>query len=205
MGRPRIDLTGQKFNKLTVLKIDHINKKTKEASYLCKCDCGNLKIVKSAKLKNGDVKACGCLQGKIRKWKYSSKDYPKLYKKWNHMKDRCYKERDVNYKNYGARGITVCVEWRNSFDNFAEWSFKNGYKEELEIDRINNDGNYEPDNCRYVPTIINRRNKSTTQRYKYKGEMIPLAKIAEEENIKYKILWQRLNRDGKTLEEAINS
>lgn len=120
------------------------------------------------------------------------------------MKDRCYKERDINYKNYGARGIIVCDEWLNSFDNFAEWSLKNGYKKGLEIDRIDNDGNYEPKNCRYVPMIINRRNKSTTQRYPYKGKMTPLAKIAEEENIEYKLLWQRINRDGKTLKEAIN-
>jgi hypothetical protein len=83
----------------------------------------------------------------------------RLYSIWTTMKQRCYNPKNVNYKLYGARGIIVCSEWRFSFRSFKTWAFQNGYDEKLTIDRINNDGNYEPDNCRWVTREENNKNK----------------------------------------------
>lgn len=194
---------GKRYNRLVVLEFHHIDKITRNKFYLCQCDCGNKKVISLSSLKNGSTKACGCLRGKKNKWKYLSTEYPDLYKKWDHMKSRCYNPNDISYYNYGNRGIGVCDGWLNSFDQFAEWSFDNGYKKGLEIDRIDNDKGYFPENCRYVSPLKNSRNKRTTLKYKYKGKMLSLGEIASINGINYKTLWQRINRDGLKLEEAL--
>lgn len=205
MGRKRINQIGKKYNHLLVLKLDHIDEKTKQGFYLCQCDCGNKKVIGIDALRNGSTKACGCLRGKRTKWKYKSVEHPKLYKKWLHMKDRCYNKNDISYKNYGARGIKVCDEWIDNFDAFAEWSFINGYSEEkkLEIDRIDFEGDYRPENCRYVSLKENVRNRRITLKFDYKGKKLSLGEIAEINGINYKTLWQRINRDQMSLEEAL--
>lgn len=119
------------------------------------------------------------------------------------MYKRCYEIHDINYKNYGARGIRICNEWLFDRDKFVEWALSNGYKKELELDRINVNGNYEPNNCRFVTRLENSRNKRETLKYQYYGQKITLKEIAELEGIKYKTLWQRMNRDKLSLEEAI--
>lgn len=200
MGRRLIDISGKKYNHLTVLYHDVERSTNKKHFWICKCDCGKIKSIEGARLKNGETKACGCLRGGVPKYKTVNK---KLYKKWSHMKDRCYSKNDISYKNYGARGIKVCDEWLENFDNFAEWSLKNGYNEKLELDRINVNGNYEPNNCRYVSRLVNSRNKRNTLKYEYDGKQLTLKEIAEINNIQYKLLWQRINRDKLSLEEAI--
>lgn len=119
------------------------------------------------------------------------------------MYKRCYEIHDINYKNYGARGIRICNEWLFDRDKFVEWALSNGYKKELELDRINVNGNYEPNNCRFVTRLENSRNKRGTLKYQYYGQKITLKEIAELEGIKYKTLWQRMNRDKLSLEEAL--
>lgn len=128
---------------------------------------------------------------------YISNDY-KLYKKWWHIQSRCNNPKDISYKNYGGRGIKVCNEW-NSFVAFKDWCYKNNYNSDLEIDRIDVNGNYEPNNCRFVSKLENTRNRRITKKYEYNGEIKSLGEIAQLLGIKYKILWQRINRAEKKL------
>lgn len=134
--------------------------------YLCLCSCGNTKIIPAFSLKSG-IKSCGCLKSEItaqRNYKHglSKSD---IWIKYSHMKARCLNPHESNYYRYGGRGITVCKEWldKNGFENFVKWSEDHGYKEGLSLDRIDNDGNYEPSNCRWVPFRYQSFNRSTTR------------------------------------------
>ena len=102
MGRKRVYQIGRRYNHLVILKLAYVEEGTRQGFYLCQCDCGNKKIVGINALRNGSTKACGCMQGGKPKWEYTSTEYPDLYKKWNHMKSRCYNENDISYKNYGG-------------------------------------------------------------------------------------------------------
>lgn len=96
--------------------------------------------------------------------------YSRLYNIWRHMKQRCYNSNNKKYERYGKRGITVCEEWLNDFKAFYDWSMSNGYKDDLTIDRINNDGNYEPSNCRWVNLKTQANNRSTNILITHDGE-----------------------------------
>lgn len=128
----------------------------------------------------------------------------KLYKKWWHMISRCTNEKDISYKNYGLKGVKVCDEWLE-YKNFKEWSLSNNYNDSLEIDRIDVNGNYEPNNCRYVTKVQNVRNRRNTLKFLYDGKYMSLGEIAEIKNIDYKLLWQKIHRDNKTLNEIVRN
>lgn len=200
MGRKRIDLTGKKYNHLTVIKLDHVGKRG-VGYWLCQCDCGNKKVVNGHAMKNGSIKACGCLQGSLLKYQYSNK---KIYKKWQHMISRCNNSKDISFKNYGGRGIKVCNEWLE-YDNFAKWSLENGFKEGLELDRIDVNGDYEPNNCRYITQLENRRNKRRTLKYEYNGQEMTLKEISELIGVAYATLWKRIKVDKMPLEKAFRN
>ena len=167
-----IDLIGQKFGRLTVIsqaqsdRFHHIR-------WNCVCDCGTQKIVLSSSLRYGKTKSCGCIQREKVTQRNSTHNLSKtyLYNVWCAMKSRCEKSNDHNYKYYGARGITVCDEWKHDFPTFQKWAYENGYKEEmlpsgvnrLTIDRINNDGDYEPLNCRWVTMAVQNKNKRNSK------------------------------------------
>ncbi len=149
------DLIGKKFGKLTVIKRAE-NDKRGNARWLCKCDCGNEIITLGYPLTKGITKACGCLKGnKNRHGFYKHR----LYHIWSNICQRCSNPHNIGYKIYGARGITVCNEWKNDFMNFYNWSMENGYRDDLTIDRINVNGNYEPNNCRWVDYKSQARNR----------------------------------------------
>lgn len=159
------DLTGLKFNRLTVIRLCGRDKYGK-ILYECQCDCGNKCVTHARSLKSGHCKSCGCYNNdvKVEKSKYkglAQKEY-ELYTIWKSMRGRCYNPKCKSYHDYGGRGILVSDEWLNpvdGFSNFVQWSRENGYKPGLSIDRINNDGGYSPNNCRWTDWVTQANNR----------------------------------------------
>lgn len=149
-----IDLTGQRFGRLVAIEKERTV--GGRAFWKCKCDCGEEKTVSSNHLRMGTVQSCGCLNAELCRERIAKintthgKSNTRLYRIWAGMLRRCFNARADNYEYYGARGITVCDEWKNSFQTFYDWSMVNGYADNLSIDREDVNGNYEPTNCRWV-------------------------------------------------------
>jgi len=163
--RKKEDLTGRKFGRLIALHYSGVQHGT-NVSWACLCSCGNIKNIRETDLKNGHTKSCGCFRRDFRykhgESKTNLKRQTRLYNIWTGMKSRCYNKKDTGYRYYGRRGIAICNEWRDNYNTFKSWAILNGYKENLTIDRINNDGNYEPDNCQWITAkenIIKIRNE----------------------------------------------
>lgn len=162
------NLTGLKFNKLTVIKL---KSKNKNGSYIweCKCDCGNTIYVTTSQLKSGQTKSCGCLR-KEKHHKTHGLTKHKLYRIYWGMKGRCYDIKNHRYNLYGGRGIAICDEWLNNFLSFYNWSIQNGYKDGLTIDRIDGNNNYTPSNCRWINKKNQNRNLRTNNNITFKGK-----------------------------------
>lgn len=157
-------MIGSKFGKLTVYRFSGKTDKKRGKVWVCKCECGGERLVGQSRLKEGAVKSCGCLWSKKHNCSgnsYKNKRFPtKEYKAWINMKRRCTaKETYHAYNRYGGRGIKVCDRWKNSFENFlSDMGLKPTQKHSL--DRINPDGNYEPNNCRWATMKQQRNNRS---------------------------------------------
>jgi hypothetical protein len=154
------DLTGKKFNRLTVIKRVE-NNKHGQARWECECDCGNKATVITGELNSGGTKSCGCYFRERAKEANTKHDLSRteLYKSWGRMISRCTCTTNSKYKFYGGKGISVCDEWRNDFKTFYDWSMSNNYSKELSIDRIDPIGNYEPNNCRWTNNLVQSINK----------------------------------------------
>lgn len=170
----RNDLTGKRFGKLTVIGFSHF--KGSHSFWNVKCDCGLEKVIRARQLTSGDTKSCGCIGKFSKRYKL---DNDRIYRMWNHMLSRCYNKNDSSYYRYGERGIIVCDEWKNSYHTFREWAINNGYSDELSIDRIDNDGNYNPNNCKFSTAKEQMNNTSTNHRIEYKGEIKTVSQWAE--------------------------
>jgi hypothetical protein len=167
MGR-LMDLTGQRFGRLVALEIVGKDRHGKIV-WLCKCDCGNYHKTTTEQLRKGITTSCGCYHREIvaelgRKGKKHGllDSHLDIYRVWTGIKTRCNNPNSKDYKNYGGRGIKVCSEWENDPAAFAEWALSHGYKKGLQIDRIDNDKGYSPDNCQFITCAENVRKKPNT-------------------------------------------
>lgn len=181
---PKIDYTGQKFGKLTVIEWE--KGKDKKSYWLCKCDCGNYTQSYTHALRSGRNKSCGCGEG----YRKHAMCDTLAYKSWASMKQRCLNPNTKSYKKYGGRGIIICDRWKNSFKNFLEDMGER--PKEMTIDRIDNDGNYEPSNCRWADKDTQLKNRSNTIILEYDGKQQSLKEWSDELNIPYKTLLARL-------------
>ena len=188
--------SGEKFGRLTILGLHHKNKNN--IYYNCACDCGKNTIVSQAHLSNGHTKSCGCLsieKAKERPFKHGLIE-TRLYSIFTNMKTRCYNKNNLKHKRYGGRGIIICDEWKNDFMNFYNWALKNGYSDDLTIDRIDCDGIYCPENCRWVSVSKNSKNKKSFIISDEQAEEIRSRKnekirdLAKEYNCSPSTIWQ---------------
>lgn len=202
------NLKGMRFGRLVAEEILKKRDVKRNALWKCSCDCGNYAIVKSTDLLSGNTTSCGCLRKEkakiLNKTHGKAGENKRLYNIWIGMNDRCYNSQNKFYYDYGGRGISVCKEWKgeNGLNNFFEWSMKNGYQDNLTIDRIDNDKGYSPDNCRWATRKVQQNNKRTNRIIEYKGETHTLSEWSEILDIKYGTLLSRLNSgwsDEKTL------
>lgn len=196
-----IDLTGQRFGRLMVVK--HIGTRSKSALWKCLCDCGTETEVVYGSLISGYTKSCGCLHREIAKEMMTTHGMrgTKLYKVWNNMLQRSNNLNNKYYSDYGGRGITVCDEWRE-FLPFYNWAMTNGYLEGLSIDRINNDGNYESSNCKWSTMKEQSNNRRNTVWIEYQGDRKTLAQWADIYGISSACLYGRI-KIGWAIDKAL--
>ena len=154
-------LEGMRFGRLTVVA-EGGRSKSRQIMWICQCDCGSMTHpINGDVLRRGKSRSCGCLQREeasvSRSTHRRSKSRP--YNIWSGLKNRCLNTNHPHYKDYGGRGIGVCDEWMHDFQAFYEWAMANGYRDDLTIDRIDNNGNYEPSNCRWTTMAVQRKNQ----------------------------------------------
>lgn len=211
-----MDLTGMKFNRLTVIEREFC-KASKRTLWKCKCDCGKVVVVDSYKLRNGLTKSCGCFNKEqrkkfINKCVTHNKTHHPLYHIYNGMKARCYRKNNNHYKYYGGNGIKVCDEWlgKHGFMNFYKWSYEHGYREsdfqrnKLSIDRIDVNGDYSPDNCRWVDNFVQANNKTDNRLIEYNGETKTITEWCRILCLNYPVMEHRVREYGIPLDKAMN-
>lgn len=194
----KLNIVGEKFNKLTVLAEFYERTKTGKVQFICLCECGNKIVTVGSKLVNGHTKSCNCLQKEaVLNTGFSNRTHNKsktrIYKIWSSMKARCYNPSYESFERYGGRGIIVCDRWKNNFEDFL---IDMGYGEKgLSIDRINNDGNYEPNNCKWSTRLEQENNKSTNRHIFYFGQKYTVSQLSRHLNLPYPTVHQWLRKD----------
>lgn len=191
------DLTNNQFGRLKVIeRVENDNQG--KAMWLCQCECGNYTKVRGYDLRKNHIKSCGCWQRKTHGFNKT-----RLHITWGLMKDRCNNKNNMNFHNYGGRGIKVCREWNEKFICFYDWAMNSGYKDNLTIDRIDNDGNYEPTNCRWVTMKEQGNNKRNNVIVDTELGNKNLKQLSEITGIKYPTIVARYNK-GFNSQELIS-
>lgn len=200
----QLNITGKRFGKLVAIKTIG---KNKNGGYLwqCKCDCGNEITASVGNLNNGHTKSCGCLRSDQCKTNFTKHglESTRLYDIWRDMRLRCYDERNIPYNRYGGRGITICDEWKEDVKAFYDWAMANGYNDGLTIERIDNDGNYSPENCRLATVKEQANNRRSNVLVTHEGKTQTMKEWAHEVGIPYKAVWARMQKLGWSAERAL--
>ena len=181
---------GERYGRLTIIReVEPAGSSHKRVRrFLCRCDCGNEIICRLPNLKSGTTKSCGC----YRKFVSSNRrdchhlKNTRIYRIWCGMKRRCYNKHNEHFDRYGGRGIIVCDEWKTDFMNFYDWAMSNGYDDKLSIDRINNEGNYEPSNCRWANQKQQIVNSTAAIKCSLGGNIVSLSDIADILGVSFK-------------------
>lgn len=197
---PDSEMVGAVFGKLTVIK--RIGTKGKQPLYLCHCSCGNEKAVVGGSLRKGDTQSCGCIHHEMmvkRNFKHGLSDR-RIKGVRQQMLKRCYDPSCPAYKYYGARGITVCDEWRTSLESFYRWANSSGYERGLTLDREDNNGNYCPENCRWVDRFVQSRNKRGVEKFEGKCQI----EWAEVLGVSASAFYSLKRKHGYTIEQTVN-
>lgn len=198
------DLSGMTFGRLTAVKCIGKNRNGKYV-WECRCSCGKHHCVEAQKLKSGHTKSCGCYHDEASRMKENkhrkhglvfSCDGKKtrLYRIWTGMKTRCLNPNSDHFDRYMGRGITICEEWRDNFKAFHDWAIMNGYRDDLTIDRIDPNGNYCPENCRWETAKSQTRNRGCTVSISFNGESKTLKEWSQIIGVPYTTLYARYKR-----------
>jgi len=204
MGAPLKVMPGDRYGRLTITF--EVPTMHKHRRFQCQCDCGREKAVTLHKLRAGNTRSCGCLQRESRSSHTRTHGASRtlLYAVWYGIKQRCYNERCREFPYYGARGISVDPEWQR-FEPFRDWALANGYQRGLSIERIDNDGNYEPGNCKWIPRREQSKNTRKSLRITYNGRTQILKDWAAELSLPYLALYKRIVMRGWTVDRAFGT
>jgi hypothetical protein len=194
----RKDISGFSFGLMKVLF--YYDTHSKAARWLCECACGNFRVVNGTDLRKGKVKSCGCLKSK------HGLSGSRIHRIWKNMMSRTlWIHKDgLNYRRYKARGITVCEEWQ-TFEPFYKWAMVSGYEDHLTIDRIDNDGPYSPENCRWATRKEQSNNLSTNKLITFEGKTQTQTQWEEEKNLPRGILHNRIHKGRWSIDAAMNT
>ena len=203
------EIIGKTFNRLTVLGVAGKDKRG-ATLFLCKCSCGQEATALAYQLRSGRKKSCGCLSRETAKERLTKhgESGSRLHKLWKGVRKRCYCKTCEQYKDYGARGIKMCEEWRDNFLAFKEFMLSIGYNETLPtgvqtIEREDVNGDYEPSNCKLITKTEQNYNKRNNHFVTYRGETKTIVEFANEYGLDADIIFNRINNYGYTIEEAI--
>ncbi len=202
------DLIGLRFGRWLVLQYAGV--RGRNHRWICVCDCGRKKEIWGSALKNGSSQSCGCLQKEIAsknlreiRLKHGMTGTPE-YQSWNHMKQRCYNTNDHKYPHYGGRGISVCKRWIESFENFFE-DMGTRPSSEYSLGRINNDGDYRPENCRWETAKQQERNTTRNRLLTLGGISLCLSEWAECTGLNRTTIERRIDSYGWTVKRALTT
>lgn len=199
-----IDLTGQRFGRLTVIKRTDEIATNKSAKWHCVCDCGNYCIKASSSLRRFEKSSCGCWKSEITSKLFKKYDIKnkKLYEVWQGMRSRCNCKGNSDYHNYGGRGIKISTEWRD-YNVFQKWAIEHGYRQGLTIERIDVDGNYCKENCCWIENKLQAQNTRKVRRFIYKDKVYTIRQLSDIFNVNNRTLANRLTVLNWDVERAI--
>lgn len=196
------DRSGEKYNRLTFVSIDHVHVSSsgeRTPYWYMKCDCGGTRIGRASDVLSGHTKSCGCLQKEAisKARKIHGEADTRLYYIWENMKKRCYYKNNDKYKNYGERGIKICDEWLTGYLNFSEWAHANGYNDNMTIERIDVNDDYKPSNCTWIPAAKQALNKTSSKLVLINGKKYSPLDLEKIYGIPVKTIYARLSRGDK--------